>query len=164
MNTGICATPLNADFSVGIGNYTTNLIEQMNILNFGGQDITLVNYQPQSRFINNELIIPAKMPMYREYAWYMDLSRKIKSGDIDLLHNPAAHLTRGKFKVPYVATVMDLVPLIHPEFMTKPQALLWKLFAKKSFLSADHLIAISQSTKNDLVNYCDIPPEKITVV
>lgn len=161
MKIGICATPLNYSFSVGIGNYTSNLIEQMNKVTSG---ITLVNYQHQEQFPNRELIYPARMPAYREYAWYMDLSKKIERGDLDLLHNSTAHITRGKFKVPYVATVMDLIPLIHPEFMTLPQALLWKVFAKRSFQSGDHLIAISESTKWDLVLECKIPEDKITVI
>jgi alpha-1,3-rhamnosyl/mannosyltransferase len=124
----------------------------------------LVNYQHQDHFPNKELIIPARTPAYREYAWYMDLSRKIRAGDIDLLHNSTAHLTRGGFAVPYVATVMDLIPLVHPEFMTRSQTLLWKFFAKGSFKSADRLIAISHSTKRDLIEYCSIPEENITVV
>ncbi|MGB9911194.1 MAG: glycosyltransferase family 4 protein [Microgenomates group bacterium] len=62
-----------------------------------------------------------------------------------------------------VISIMDLGYLRFPYHFTKP--IYWKLkyWTEFSLKRASHILAISQSTKKDIVNFYKIPPEKITV-
>jgi glycosyltransferase involved in cell wall biosynthesis len=61
-----------------------------------------------------------------------------------------------------VVTVYDMITEIFPEYFQdgNKNSLLKKLCCER----ADKVIAISQSTKNDLVHFFDIPQEKIVVI
>lgn len=82
---------------------------------------------------------------------------------VDLIHQTA-------FSVPIffpgkrVVTVHDLIPI----YFGKDISFISRLFLGKwvpfTFRFADHLIAISEATKNDLVATLNIPEEKITVI
>lgn len=72
-------------------------------------------------------------------------------------HIPALH------HIPVVATVMDLIPLIHPEWVTGRGRSIKNWFFKQTILSADHLITISEHSKRDLMQYLCIPEHQISV-
>lgn len=65
---------------------------------------------------------------------------------------------------PLIATVMDAIPLSHPEFIRASsrylKTALWKSLTKR----ADHIITISEFSKNEIVNLMSYPEEKITSI
>ena len=65
---------------------------------------------------------------------------------------------------PLIATVMDTIPLSHPEFIKASsrylKAALWKKLTKR----ADHIITISEFSKTEIVNLMSYPEEKITSI
>lgn len=63
-----------------------------------------------------------------------------------------------------VVTVHDLTYITHSETMDKKARLVLKLTAKRSMKRADKIIAVSEFTKNEIVRYLSISPEKISVV
>lgn len=94
-----------------------------------------------------------------------DLSRLYK--DFDLVHSP-------HFSLPVlsgakrVLTVHDITYLRHPEYFD-PRFKRLNDYGYQQLLSvnlhrADHIIAISEYTKNDIVDYFNISPSKITTV
>lgn len=61
-----------------------------------------------------------------------------------------------------VTTVYDMIHEIYPsDFLKRDRTTFWK---KKTFDRVDHIISISNSTKNDLVNILGIEESKISVV
>lgn len=66
------------------------------------------------------------------------------------------------FKRPSIVTIHDLIPLIIDE-RKKSFNLYFKLMMK-SVVKADHLIAVSKSTRDDLVKVLKVPKEKISVI
>lgn len=82
--------------------------------------------------------------------------------DVDILHATDHQIPNIK-GVPVVATVMDAIPLIHPEWIRQNLKSLKSWLFAKSVQKADHLITISQYSKLDLVEYLGIAPEKISV-
>lgn len=82
--------------------------------------------------------------------------------DVDLLH-ASDHQIPKVHGVPVVATVMDAVPLIHPEWLRKNLKNLKSWLFARSVRSADHLITISEHSKQDLVMHLGIAPENISV-
>ena len=65
---------------------------------------------------------------------------------------------------PLIATVMDTIPLSHPEFIRASarylKTALWKSLTKR----ADHIITISEFSKNEIANLMSYPKEKITSI
>jgi glycosyltransferase involved in cell wall biosynthesis len=66
--------------------------------------------------------------------------------------------------LPQVTTIHDIVPLIRPELVSSELVLIFAKLLKSNINNSTKLIAVSQATKDDLVHYCQVPPEKITVV
>ena len=88
-------------------------------------------------------------------------------GDIDVFHSPHFSLPMMS-KAKKVLTVHDIAYLIHPEYYHASEVKLneygYKTLLKTNANRADRIIAISQHTKSDLVNYLNLPEHKITVV
>jgi alpha-1,3-rhamnosyl/mannosyltransferase len=82
--------------------------------------------------------------------------------DVDILHATDHQIPNIK-GVPVVATVMDAIPLIHPEWIRQNLKSLKSWLFARSVRQADHLITISEHSKQDLVSHLDIAPEKISV-
>ena len=65
---------------------------------------------------------------------------------------------------PLIATVMDTIPLSNPEFIRASsrylKTALWKSLTKR----ADHIITISEFSKNEIANLMSYPVEKITSI
>jgi glycosyltransferase involved in cell wall biosynthesis len=51
-----------------------------------------------------------------------------------------------------------------PQYFNKPNDRRFITLKRRAFQNATHIIAISESTKQDVTEFCNIPPEKISVV
>lgn len=70
----------------------------------------------------------------------------------------------GKPKIPYSIIIHDLSFLIEPRWFTTKSRLWHRIVrAKQLIQNADHLFAVSETTKNDLKKILNIPEKKITV-
>lgn len=80
----------------------------------------------------------------------------------DLVFNPG-HYSPIYSPAPLVVSIMDLGYLRFPEQFTKP--IYWKLkfWTGLSIKRARHILAISKSTKNDIIKYCGVGSDKIAV-
>ncbi|MGA1049977.1 MAG: glycosyltransferase family 4 protein [Minisyncoccia bacterium] len=63
-----------------------------------------------------------------------------------------------------VVTIHDLAFLLYPETFPAKDAFLHKLYVREAITKADHLIAITEATKQDIIKFYKINPDKITVV
>jgi len=59
---------------------------------------------------------------------------------------------------------MDIIPLIHPKWASSRFRRFKNFLFKRTILSADHIITVSQYSKDDIIQYLGISPEKISVV
>jgi len=86
-------------------------------------------------------------------------------GGLDVMWQPSPRLLPVSYRCRTVITFHDLVFELFPEFYTW-QSRLWQWQMGYSYLArtADRLIAVSQSTKNDLVKFYRADPAKITVI
>lgn len=82
--------------------------------------------------------------------------------DIDLYHATDHIIPRFK-KIPVVATIMDAIPLVRPQWTSQRLRSLKNLLWKRTASWADHVVTISEYSKRDLIDIFDIPSEKITV-
>ena len=73
---------------------------------------------------------------------------------------------RNSFSVPTVVVAYDVIPLIYPDKYLPPDRPISDWYKKKcaTFSKFDHFLAISQATRNDLIEHLDIPAERISVI
>jgi glycosyltransferase involved in cell wall biosynthesis len=65
--------------------------------------------------------------------------------------------------LPRVTTVHDIIPLLRPE-LTKDNRRLFARLLDVNLQLSDKVIAVSEATRKDLVQFGGVPPEKISVV
>jgi glycosyltransferase involved in cell wall biosynthesis len=95
------------------------------------------------------------------------LSAELIAHPPDVLFVPAHVLPLGaplSRRTRTVVTIHDMGYLRFPEAHTPAQRLYLRLSTLWSARAASHLIAISGATRDDLVRFTKVPPEKITVV
>ncbi len=86
-------------------------------------------------------------------------------GGLDILFSPNILFSSVSENCKTVVTFHDLSYKIHPEFFTQIQRLWHSLVGPKYYAKkADAIIAVSESTKNDIVDIYKIPERKISVV
>jgi glycosyltransferase involved in cell wall biosynthesis len=85
------------------------------------------------------------------------------SQELDLLHS-IAFVPPKTFKGKTVMTVFDLTFLLYPQTQKWTGHFWWKLLGTRGIKNANHLIAISESTKNDLIRLLGIEENKVTVI
>lgn len=88
------------------------------------------------------------------------LAQPFQLGGLDLVHEMAfaAPLIMPR---PFVVTVYDLTFMRYPERLSRMRRLYLRLFTGVSCRRAQRVLAISQSTADDLINLLQIPAEKI---
>ncbi|MCF5195977.1 glycosyltransferase family 4 protein [Pseudomonas syringae] len=82
--------------------------------------------------------------------------------DVQLFHATDHHIPRIK-GVPVVATIMDMIPVLHPEWIKQDLKRLKSWLFTTSIERADHIITISEYSKQDMVSHLGIAPERISV-
>jgi glycosyltransferase involved in cell wall biosynthesis len=100
----------------------------------------------------------------RQYKWNKQYSKmQIGKGAYDVFHPTYFHpYFLKRVKKPYVLTMHDMIYEALPEYFTNTD--ITPRHKKQTVESATAIIAISQSTKADLMKLLDIPEEKITMI
>jgi glycosyltransferase involved in cell wall biosynthesis/ubiquinone/menaquinone biosynthesis C-methylase UbiE len=92
-----------------------------------------------------------------------ELPPKGALGEVDIIHSPffnAPQEHHGNL----VVTIHDISFLLYPQFHTEANRLHCFNGTLKAALYADRIIAVSQQTKQDLIQYFAIPEDRIRVV
>jgi glycosyltransferase involved in cell wall biosynthesis len=108
------------------------------------------------RNVNAASPLPAALRQQLFRAWHV-------RGKIDLLHSPVSAIPLW-FDAKTVMTVQDLAFEVYPEAAKWTGRLWFHLFVRRGAEKATRIIAISESTKRDLVRCYGISAEKIGVV
>ena len=90
----------------------------------------------------------------------------LKKNKIELYHGLSNELPVGisKSGIKSVVTIHDLIFLRHPEFYPAADKTIYHRKSKRACAEADHIIAVSEQTKEDLIHYYQLPEEKISVI
>lgn len=92
------------------------------------------------------------------------LNPEIYASKVDLLHHPFSLLSPTCPDIPSVITFHDLQHEFYPEFFSKTELLYRKINYRNSAAHAAKIIAISQFTKNSLIDFLGVNPDKIHVI
>lgn len=154
--------------NTGMGIYVSNLTGELKKMCEVNK--LFLNYKNGSleNRTNDEFQIIAetnRLPLIdNKVLFWQRISDKISKHDIYHFTNQNMSFLLKKYKnrfFPSVVTCHDITPYIMPNN-------LWNYFSKLHAYSglkfADKIIAISNSTRNDLIKYLSIPAEKIVVI
>ena len=85
---------------------------------------------------------------------------------VQLYHGLSGELPIGirKSGIRSVVTIHDLIFLCHPEFYNWVDTKIYAWKFRQTLREADHVIAISECTKRDILYYGDIDEQKISIV
>ncbi len=147
----------------GISQYTLRLMEQLADIN-GEDQFTIF----QSRKDDSHLT--GRPNFYRRSLWtpphhrleQLLLPLELSAVDIDVLHSPD-FIPPFRRHCKSVITVHDLNFLLFPEFLT-PESASYYGQIDQAVRSCDHIIAVSECTKKDIVRLTGAPDSKISVV
>lgn len=94
---------------------------------------------------------------------HQGFAKEVMRGKHDLFHAPTGSLPMG-YKGKSVITVHDLAIYLHPEWFPGGQIFSRRVVVPKSIREAERIIAVSASTKRDLMRQFKTPKEKIVVI
>jgi len=173
MNIGFGISALQKGISSGridgIGVYTKSLLEELDRLDFEKTIVGFgqcMSFSALNQFPNSPSVC---LPLPYQAATAITLltslpfpGAKQLVGKIKLFHAPDHYIPRLS-KIPVVATVMDAIPLVHPEWMKGRLGAMKASAFRQMARSAQQIITISEYSKADIVHYFGIPPERISV-
>ncbi len=156
----------------GLGNYSRSLVEAM--ARYFPQDAyVLFSPKPGNPYgfpvprgvevVHPQGIVSRGFPSLWRSVW---MGRTIRQSGIDLFHGLSAELPADirRSGVRSVVTQHDLIFVRMPELYTPADRRIYTQKYRASCLRADRIVAISEQTKDDLVNLWHLPEEKIDVV
>ena len=154
----------------GIGRYVGQLLSELSQLE-GYRD--LVSTFDHCELLANSKIsalidyLPCGRVTARQQILYPFVLNSKKFEQVKLLHFPA-HMDAAAWGLkPYILTVLDLIPLILKDLYA-PEVFNWRFrlaryLELRAIKGAQHIIAISQTTADDVHRLLGVPYERITV-
>lgn len=174
MRIGIDIRALMEGKTTGVQVYITNLLRHLFQLDRENQYLLFANsFQDVTGRIKR---FSAPNVCYRIFRFpnkLFNLSEKVLRrpradlmlGGLDLFFSPHWRAVSLSASVPLVVTFHDLSYEVYPEFFTLRQRLWHKFMGyRDAARRADTVVAVSQSTRDDLINFYQVSAEKIRVI
>jgi glycosyltransferase involved in cell wall biosynthesis len=161
-----------AIYGTGVSVYTKNLAGAL-IKNYPNDEFVLFGGSLRR---SKELLALAKKlkgtpkiypfpPTFMDFVWnslHILPVEKLIGEKVDLVHT--SDWTEPPSRLPKVTTVHDLIPFKYPQTTTESIRNTHKKRLAWVMRESDKIIAVSQSTKEDLISILKIPEEKIVVI
>lgn len=158
-----------ADHYPGIGRYTFSLVEALSRLAPDATFVVAVQpSQPNSRYDLGQLaarpnvrLEPFTLPprSLLEQGCWLQAARR---WSLDVFHAPYFYMPYA-LPCPSVVTVYDLIPLVFPQGFSAAQRLTFHLTMGLALRTARAVIAISSTTRADLLRYFNLSPDRVHV-
>lgn len=154
----------------GLGHYSRTLIASL-AQHFPAHEYYLFAPKVTQRFAKGlhpyKIISPGSFP-YRLFrsAWRsLGIVKDLRKNKIDVFHGLSHEIPRGiqSSGIPSVVTMHDLIFERFPQQYNKIDILIYRSKFKYACKHANSIIAISQQTKEDLINFYQVAADKITV-
>jgi glycosyltransferase involved in cell wall biosynthesis len=170
MKIGFDAKRLYNNFT-GLGNYSRTLVS--NLVNFYPDEeyylytTNISSDESVKKFYEDKRLrtVRAETPFKSFWRSY-SIKNSLKNDKIDIFHGLSGEipfsLPGGRIKS--VVTIHDLIFRIHPDTYKPADRLLYNHKFRYACRHADRIVAISVSTRNDIIKYYGTNPERIKVV
>ena len=158
----------------GLGNYSRDLVrgvleEEMDndyFLYTTGGEIDL-----KTKFLKNHSNVKIVTPtgIYKKMKSYwrsVRLEKQLLKDGVEVFHGLSHEIPRKNklSKIKYVVTIHDLIFLRFPENYNRIDREIYKKKVEYACTTADKIIAISEQTKRDLIEFLKVPSHKIEVI
>jgi glycosyltransferase involved in cell wall biosynthesis len=161
---------INASFlrkpGTGIGQVTTYLLEHLSAHAGGSDTFVVYTEEPTSLSLSQNFEERSFLPFWkrddllRKWLWERKLAHEAKKDHCDVLLSTYQSTTVSS--LPHTMIVHDLIPRLFPEYQGNVrQKWYWKQI-EKALLQADKIVAVSEATRNDLVEF-GVAHEKIVI-
>ena len=157
----------------GLGNYSRDLVRMLSQY-FPENDYFLYNPKDSKKklFEANNNNVFEKKPNTAFYKKFYNLWRQkgvvndLCKDKIEIFHGLSGEIPRGlrSKKIKSVVTIHDLIFIRFPHLYSFFDRKIHYLKFKKAAQEADLIVAISEQTKNDIVEFLNVKPSKIKVV
>jgi len=155
--------------SGGIEFYVRNLLASLVHVDAENQYFLFTNHDNHHTFEFNKanfrrlrIHVGARPQMARimwEQAYLPIVASRFR---LDILHSPS--YTWPVFsRVPGVVTICDMLYEVYPESIGEPKLTFWRLFVPWSANRCEKVLTISEHSKQDIVKYLHVAPEKVLV-
>ena len=155
----------------GLGNYSRTLVQ--NLLYYY-PELAYFLYTPKitknedtNVFLNSPAYSVHGPGKLEKIAWRSyQIRRQLKQHKIELFHGLSNELPAGlnKYPIKKIVTIHDVIFKHFPQQYPSTDRFVYDLKTKYACNNADLIIAISESTKKDLVQFYNIKEEKIRVI
>lgn len=155
----------------GLGNYSRSTIQLLS--HFYPENHYFLFSKKESQILfktsDKQLIVEPKnglSSMFPNYWRSWGLHRQISDLKLDIFHGLSNELPLNikRTRVKSVVTIHDLIFLRYPEYYSKIDRQIYSFKFRHTCQVADKIIAISESTKKDIVSFFGTDPGKIDVV
>ena len=150
----------------GLGNYSRSVINSISEIL---EDEELYLFTPK---INNQnftikksninIIQPSRCSI-KNYWRFMGVNKQLNYYNIDIYHGLSNEIPYG-IKTKSIVTIHDLLFLKYPNFYKYIDRNIYHIKSKLACYNADKIIATSEETKNDIINFFNIKQDKISVI
>lgn len=154
----------------GLGNYSRDLIRILQERNFG----ELILFNPKQKQKSNvhltdkTQVITPKSAIFRFFKglWRSFIIGKLSyRKKLDIYHGLSGEIPFGVYKkTPTIVTIHDLIFVRYPHLYSFFDRKIHFFKFKYAAQNAHHIIAISEQTKQDIIDFLGISSEKISVV
>ncbi|MDX2248788.1 MAG: glycosyltransferase family 1 protein [Bacteroidia bacterium] len=170
MKIGFDAKRLFHNFT-GLGNYSRTLVSNLAALfpeNIYHLFTPSVSDQSRTKSYLSNPQFHIHTPDSGRFLWRTwRMNRDLRKTGIDLYHG-LSHELPLNIKPPSgyktIVTIHDLIFRLFPHHYALPDRKIYDLKCAYSCRNADHIIAISEQTKRDIIRYYNIASEKISVI
>jgi glycosyltransferase involved in cell wall biosynthesis len=125
------------------------------------------NSEEVKRVIDLDSVSVVYSPCQRRTLWKLFGARAdLRSRNVDLYHGLTQQIPysiRGA-RIPKILTIHDLIYKYYPEYVPESELEGLDRQINSACKSSDRIIAVSESTKNDLIKWFSVKPEKIVVI
>jgi glycosyltransferase involved in cell wall biosynthesis len=170
MNIGFDSKRLFNNFT-GLGNYSRTLLKNLGEFypenHYHLYSPRIGRNEASDYFLNNPVYLPhlpsaSYGPLWRSYF----IHKQLTSDHVGLFHGLSHEIPFNlrKTGIKSVVTIHDLIFRIHPETYAPADRLIYDLKFRYACRHADRIIAISESTKKDIIRFYGTDPGKIEVI
>jgi len=151
--------------SSGLGNYSRNLLAALKKYS---SDDEFILYTPSIKAGYQSLseqyltrFSQSNKPLWRQFGIVKDLVKD----RIDLYHGLSAELPNISNKpIRSIVTIHDIIYERYPHYYSYFDRLIYRQKTKRAIQQADHVVTISQTTKDDLVEVYGLDSNKCSVI
>lgn len=155
----------------GLGNYSRTLLRNLATY-YPDNEYFLytprVFKNPETTYFLNSPLFTVTTPKRGSGAWWRSFSvvNDLRRHKIQLFHGLSHEIPSGirLAGIPAVVTIHDLAFKRYPGFYPFIDRQIYDIKFRHACRHADRIVAISESTKNDIVEFYGIAPEKVAVI